>query len=150
MFTDAEESDDTEPDTFKDSLLKTIYFPKDSTNMLYLTDKLPKPSYGGELEVDLDNHKKSFNEQSSKLPGIQSKSPKYYEFGGKNSKMSKSPTKSKESEKENSPEKQLSSTNNQTIDTSKISARKPKVPSISPSNLLTLFQYISKSYKYSH
>mmetsp|Transcript_19254 Transcript_19254/g.18939 ORF Transcript_19254/g.18939 Transcript_19254/m.18939 type:complete len:517 (-) Transcript_19254:64-1614(-) len=59
IFPDENYDDETETETLKNSLLKTIYFPKDGQDILYLTDKLPKPSYDTDLEKIVDIHKMS-------------------------------------------------------------------------------------------
>ena len=87
---------DTETDTFKKSLLKTIYFPKDSQSILYLTDKLPKPNYGEPLEVDIDDKKRSYRansespildptKDSSSIPGSYKRTKKKAKGLGKRS-----------------------------------------------------------------
>lgn len=59
LFKDADEDAETETDTFKNMLLKTIYFPKNSQDILYLTDKLPKPNYEKVLDSTYEDKKRS-------------------------------------------------------------------------------------------
>ena len=56
---------ETETDTFKNSLLKTIYFPKNGKDILNLTDKLPKPSYDNDLVKVVDKHKLSYRARAT-------------------------------------------------------------------------------------
>ena len=70
LFPDDDISLETETDTFKNSLLKTIYFPKNTQDILYLTDKLPKPSYDNGLEKAVEKHKLSYRKRAtSESPG---------------------------------------------------------------------------------
>jgi len=62
---------ESETENFKDSLLKTIYFPKNGQDILYLTDQLPKPSYDKVLAKEVDRHKMSLRTRAiSESPGL--------------------------------------------------------------------------------
>ena len=60
MFPEDNEEAETETETVKNSLLKTIYFPKNGQDILYLTDKLPKPSYDKDFSPIVDEKKLSY------------------------------------------------------------------------------------------
>lgn len=136
LYTEAEDEDETEADTMKNSLLKTIYFPKDSKNILYLTDKLPKPSYDDELELDVEEHKRSYqNESLGRLPGIKSKSPKKaHNFGGGKAKSSlaKVSTIPKETDRDNSTDRRKSPILKSKLDKDRSGKKGPKNQSVSP------------------
>lgn len=73
-FPDEDEESDSE--TIKNELLQTIYFPKGTMNIGYLTDKLPKPSYKndfGSLTERKSNN--NSNSSSSLLPALKNTSP---------------------------------------------------------------------------
>lgn len=53
----------------KNSLLKTIYFPKNGQDILYLTDKLPKPSYDNDFSPIM-NEKKLTYRAASESPNL--------------------------------------------------------------------------------
>ena len=63
-FNDKDDKDNSDADDVKISLLKTIYFPNNSQSILYLSDKLPKPSYNKTLELAVDDTKNSHRETS--------------------------------------------------------------------------------------
>lgn len=68
LFLDNDEEAETETDTLKNSLLKTIYFPKNGQDILYLTDKLPKPNYEKVLDEIIDEKKLSLRAVSESPP----------------------------------------------------------------------------------
>ena len=50
-------------------MLKTIYFPNDSHSILYLSDKLPKPTYNRILEITVNESKLS-QRRASESPKV--------------------------------------------------------------------------------
>ena len=99
LFGDNDEDADTETDTFKNSLLKTIYFPKNKENILNLTDKLPKPSYNQILDVEFDERKNTYRSKSKSPNLTSSQDTKKYHHSTKKRLSSNSPISNKSKSK---------------------------------------------------
>jgi NIMA (never in mitosis gene a)-related kinase 1/4/5 len=69
IFNEKDTEDKSDCDSMKNSLLKTIYFPKNGQDILSLTDKLPKPSYETLLELSIEKNKSSYR-SVSKSPDL--------------------------------------------------------------------------------
>jgi NIMA (never in mitosis gene a)-related kinase 1/4/5 len=75
LFPDETNSESDGDEEFKNQLLKTIYLPKGTMNIAYLTDKLPKPTYDIEFRGAY-TERQSYDEKSNKsvvFPSIKKK-----------------------------------------------------------------------------